>query len=119
MPDVSANAEDAAGDEEDPCDGTIVTIPPKIALGELLKLMTRQGAVRAVINKKIDDGESEEEATATTCALFKSEVLPVLDNLVDRANLYSVKPLLMADVGQLGSQDAWSTSTYLALGGGL
>jgi len=118
IPDVTVDVEAAAGEEEDPCDGTIVTLPPKIALGELVKFMSRQGAWN-IIKQKINDGKSEEEAIASTCPFFKSEVMPVLDNLVDRANLYSVKPLLMADVGQLGSQNAWATSTYLALGGGL
>lgn len=63
------------------------------------------------------EGLSREEALAKARATY-GEVKPAVEFIADRANVYSVKPLLMCDVAQLDAPGAPHTAR-LAVGGGI
>ena len=44
---------------------------------------------------------SDDEATAAATRLLKKDIVPTLGYLADRANIYSVKPLVLFDVGEI------------------
>lgn len=62
-------------------------------------------------------GLSPEEALSKAKATY-GEVKPAIDFLADRANVYSLKPLIMCDVAQLNAPGA-DNKARLALGGGV
>jgi hypothetical protein len=76
------------------------------------------GASNTLIEKFIKEGDSEDEAIAKTRALFDNEITPTINYLTDRANIYSVKPILLLDVAQISS-DILGSKIWAGIGGGL
>ena len=74
---------------------------------------------QSLIEIKNSQGISEDDFKFIESS-FKNDVIPVIDYLADKANLYSIKPVLFADVSYLGSAlSEISGNTYVGVGGGI
>lgn len=83
-----------------------------------------KGQVQTAQNFIYDDlvnnhGYPDTDATDSVAAeLVNKDIRPTINYLADRANIYSVKPLLLFDVGQLNDH-ALSSKTFAAAGVGM
>ena len=79
-----------------------------------------QGGQQVMIDDLVgNQGYSEAEAEAITDRLFKNEINPTINYLVDKANLFSVKPMLLVDVAQISGSDSLGSTVWAAVGGGI
>jgi Omp85 superfamily domain len=58
------------------------------------------------------------ETTAMARKVFDNEIIPSINYLTDRANLYSIKPILLFDVAQISGSDGGS-NVWAGIGGGV
>ncbi len=77
-----------------------------------------KGASNTLIEQFIEQGYSEDEAIAKTSAIFDNDITPTINYLADRANLYSIKPILLFDVAQISS-DGLGSKIWAGVGGGV
>jgi hypothetical protein len=77
-----------------------------------------KGASNTLIEQFISHGYSEKEAIAKTNAIFENDITPTINYLADRANLYSIKPILLFDVAQISGNDGGS-KVWAGVGGGV
>jgi Omp85 superfamily domain len=104
-----------------------VVVDPETDEPILLSVLAKQFAVGAmrsslpVIKQDlIRRGYPDNEATTTIARkVFDNDIVPTINYLFDRANLYSVKPMLLFDVAQLSGGDGLGSNTRAAVGGGL
>ncbi|MCA6517608.1 MAG: hypothetical protein IM556_02980 [Pseudanabaena sp. M110S1SP2A07QC] len=99
---------------------------PDIALDDRRTLRSAlKGQIRAVQNSIFVDlvdnqGYPENEETeALAQRIVNREIAPTINYLTDRANLYSVKPMLLFDVAQISGNDGLGSRTWAAVGGGI
>jgi hypothetical protein len=78
-----------------------------------------KGASNTLIEQFIGKGDSEAEAIAKTKAIFDNDITPTINYLADRANLYSIKPILLVDVAQIGGSDSLGSKILAGVGGGV
>jgi hypothetical protein len=86
-------------------------------LGSKLKSQVK-GASNTLIEQFIGQGDSEDEAIAKTRAIFDDDITPTVNYLADRANIYSIKPILLFDVAQISGSDGGS-KVWAGVGGGV
>lgn len=91
----------------------------EIAPGVSLKRLLKNKASDSVAHYAV---ELEEQGYAPAVALAKAEamygeVLPGIEFIADRANVYAVKPLLLGDVA--GHEDSGGDRVQAAIGGGV
>ena len=77
-----------------------------------------KGASNTLIEQFIGQGYSEDEAIAKTSAIFDDDITPTINYLADRANLYSIKPILLLDLAQISS-DGSGSKIWAGVGGGV
>jgi hypothetical protein len=77
-----------------------------------------KGASNTLIEQFIGQGYSEDEAIAKTSAIFDNDITPTINYLADRANLYSIKPILLFDLAQISS-DGLGSKIWAGVGGGV
>jgi hypothetical protein len=66
----------------------------------------------------MDLDAAEKEAEARAAKVFR-HIRPAMRYLTEKANLYSVKPLFMLDIGRVSAAGIDDGRTRVALGGGL
>jgi hypothetical protein len=101
---------------------------PDIVISEEPRRMTLRSALKGQVgsakNFILDDlittnGFPDDENTeAIADRIINRDIRPTLDYLADRANVYTVKPLLLFDIGRLGDHD-FKNVTWLAAGLGI
>jgi hypothetical protein len=104
IPNEATDLEDAAGNP--------------ITLKQLLRKqvdVTGPSMLAAALRK---EGMSSEEAQKRAGDVL-AEVRPATHFIIDDANLYSIKPLLMFDAAGITNQGLTSGETWLAVGGGM
>jgi len=88
-----------------------------VTLKEVLKKQVAQGQ-RLLRSSLVRQGVTPDEAATQARDAWK-EIQPVADFIADQANLFSVKPLLMADVAQIAGAADGNSRVRVAVGGGL
>ncbi|MGZ5134125.1 MAG: hypothetical protein ACXWCG_03200 [Flavitalea sp.] len=101
---------------------------PDVVISEEPRRMTLRSALKGqVVSAKnfiLDDlistnGLPDDENTeAIADRIVDRDIRPTLDYLANRANVYSVKPLLLFDIGRLGNRDT-NNITWLSAGLGV
>ena len=101
---------------------------PDIVISEEPRRMTLRTALKGQVasakNFILDDlistnGLADDEKTeAIADGIINRDIRPTLDYLADRANVYSIKPLLLFDIGRLGDR-SFKNITWLAAGLGV
>ena len=91
-------------------------IPPEDEVRKRLKNGINVSGRNILISTLKNQGMSREDAIAEADRTL-NEIRPATEFIIDEANLYSVKPLLMFDAG--GMAGAGSHPTWIAAGGGL
>ncbi len=91
--------------------------PRDVTLKDVLKKQVAQGE-RLLRSSLVRQGVPPDEARAQAQDTWR-EIQPVADFIADQANLFSVKPLLMVDAGQILGSDAGDSRVRVAVGGGL
>ena len=101
---------------------------PDIVISEEPRRMTLRSALKGQVasakNFILDDlvsvnGLADDEKTeAIADRIINRDIRPTLNYLADRANIYSVKPLLLFDIGRLGDR-SFKSITWLAAGLGI
>jgi len=102
---VVESIEDANGKQRD------------VTLKDVLKTQVAQGE-RLLRSSLVRQGVTPEDAAAQARDTWK-EIQPVANFIADQANLFSVKPLLMLDVGQIAGAAQGDGRVRMAVGGGL
>ena len=88
-----------------------------VTLKDVLKTQVAQGE-RFLRSSLVRQGVPPEDAAAQARDTWK-EIQPVADFIADQANLFSVKPLLMLDAGQISGAAQGDGRVRVAVGGGL
>lgn len=93
-----------------------------ILLPALVKRSTSvamQSSLKAIEGDLIRRGyPKNEETKARARRVFENEITPTINYLTDRANLYSIKPILLFDVAQI-SNDGLGSKIWAGVGGGV
>jgi hypothetical protein len=127
VPDVSLVEEGEEDEEEedvaatgavrrDVCGREIPRRPP--TLKNAVKSAGKSAGSFLVSFYRNNEGLSQQEARARACADVR-QIVPALDFIADRANLYAVKPLFMFDAARLGSGASPDPRVRLGVGGGV
>jgi hypothetical protein len=99
------------------------TTEDPILLPELVKRVTNAGlnsSVGAIEQDLIRRGYPKNPETRRMARkVFENEVAPSINYLVDRANLYSVKPILLFDLAQISGGDGLGSKVWAGVGGGI
>lgn len=94
-----------------------------VLLSTLVKQLTVVGmrtSVAAIEDDLIKKGyPNNRETNARARRVFDNEVTPTINYLVDRASLYSIKPILLFDVAQIGGNDGLGSKIWAGVGGGV
>lgn len=99
-------------------------LPPEVEilddpLPKYFKTLSKRYLNQSLIEIKTSQGVSEDEFKFIENS-FNNDVIPAIDYLADKANLYSIKPVLFADAAYLGSAlSGMSNYTYVGIGGGI
>jgi hypothetical protein len=107
-----------------PISGWSQPLIPAITIDENGKTLSSKlksqvkGASNTLIEQFIGQGYSEDEAIAKTGAIFDDDITPTINYLADRANIYSIKPILLFDVAQISGSDGGS-KIWAGVGGGV
>jgi hypothetical protein len=125
IPSLSVSDEAATNDADaHPCR---IKRPPKQVktLKHVLKGLVNSGEnlLAAQIAEELTDqglpaDQAETEGDKRAQLVFR-EIRPAMNYIVDKANLYALKPLLMFDVGRVGAPELLDKRTRVAVGGGL
>jgi hypothetical protein len=98
----------------------VVFSDTKQTAGDILKKQVNsKGTRKFFYNYLIEHGFSQANADAEVRKTFDRELIPVTNYLVDQANLYSIRPLLLVDVAGLGSASPDLQAVWTGVGGGL
>jgi hypothetical protein len=103
-----------------------VVADPETDVPILLSVLVKQVAVagmntsiRAINKDLIGRGyPNNEETKAMAKQIFDREITPAINYLTDRANLYSIKPMLMLDLAQIAG-DGVGSKIWAGVGGGV
>jgi hypothetical protein len=102
---------------EDPVDNSPVLLPVFVK-----RAVTAQRVISVAEIKKdlIKRGYPDNEKTAAMASnFFDNEVIPTIHYVTDRANLYSIKPMLLFDVAQISGNNGLGSNIWAALGAGI
>lgn len=127
VPDISLV--DEGEEDEDEEDGTTPTAVRRDVCGREIarRPPTLKNAVKSagksagsflVSFYRNNEGLSQKEARARACADVR-QIVPALDFIADRANLYAVKPLFMFDAARLGTGAASDPGVRVGVGAGV
>jgi hypothetical protein len=97
-----------------------VGLPP-MKLGDLIRdLMKKRSkiGVSILVDRLLRQGMTQAQAQQRANHIVFNEFHPIIDETVDRLNLYSVRPILVSDFAQMSSSIDGSTA-WLGVGGGL
>jgi hypothetical protein len=93
-----------------------------ILLPDLIKrtvAIGRKSSIGEMKKNLINRGYPDNEETAAKAAInFDNEITPTINYLTDRANLYSIKPILLFDLAQISGNDGGS-KVWAGVGGGV
>ena len=97
--------------------------PPLILLPELIKKKindVKKDTIKAIKNDLIKRGYPDNEDTTTIARkIYDDEIIPTINYVTDRANLYSIKPMLLFDVAQISGDNGLGSTLWAAVGGGI
>ena len=101
-------------------DIVITETPRRITLRSALKSSTNTAA-NAIYDDYVDNrGFPDNDSTdALVQAIVNKDIRPAINYLADRANIYSVKPVLLFDAAHLYTSSALQGNTWLGAGVGL
>lgn len=101
---------------------------PEIVISEEPRVLTLRSALRGQVasakNFILDDlitnhgYPDTEETEAVADRIIEKDIRPTINYLADRANIYSIKPILLFDIAQLNGRSL-EDKTWIALGAGL
>lgn len=100
---------------------------PDIVMQEEPRLITMRSAVKAQVKTAqsfiaddlaLNGGLSDDAADSTAAAIVNKDIRPTIDYLADRANIYSVKPIVFFDLGEINKRNA-DNKIWAATGVGL
>ena len=110
-----------------PVKGWAYPLIPDVVISEEPRRITIRSALKAQVNSaesfisndlELNGGLSSDEADARAKEIADRDIRPTIYYLADRANLYSIKPLLYFDIGQLNNRNI-DKRFWSALGMGL
>ena len=100
---------------------------PDVVIQEEPRRLTIRGAIKGQVNTAksfiandlaLNAGLSDDEADAAADRIVDKDIKPTINYLADRANIYSVKPVLFFDAGQI-TKRGFGDRMWLASGAGL
>lgn len=119
--------DDAAADQAENANPCRIKRPPKQTktLKNLLKSAVNTGEnllagqiAEDLTDKGMPSDEADTEGEKRAKRIF-GEIRPAMNFIVDKANLYAFKPLLMLDVARVNAPGMLNNRTRVAFGGGL
>ena len=100
---------------------------PDIVIQEEPRRLTIRSAIKGQVNTAksfiandlaLNGGLSDDEADAAAVRIVDKDIKPTINYLADRANIYSVKPILFFDIGQVNKRGL-GNRMWVASGAGL
>ena len=92
--------------------------PRRLTISSALKGQVTTAKSFIANDLALNQNLSDDEADAAADKIVDKDIKPTINYLADRANIYSIKPLLLFDVGQINKRSA-GDRMWAALGTGL
>ncbi len=100
---------------------------PDIVIQEEDPRITMRSAIKGQVNTAksfiaddlaLNGGLSDDAADSAAAAIVNKDIKPTIDYLADRANIYSIKPIVFFDLGEISKRNA-DNRIWAATGAGL
>lgn len=92
---------------------------PDLKIGDMMRNQFNSNYYRSIATSMlVGSGSSLEQAKKEVDMVWK-EANPIIDYLVDKAVLYSIRPIVLSDVAYLSNTNLGLSTTWASVGGGL
>ena len=88
-------------------------------LSSTLNKSVIEGSLITFSDRFINQGYSEKDADMMADQIVNNEIAPMINYITNRANLYSVKPMLLFDLAQISGDNGLGSTLWAAVGGGI